>query len=759
MKNIDSDLHLTGQSVYIDDVSVPDDCLFAQVYYAPVAHAKNLILDLKDARASEGVVCILTDQDIPGENQIGGIIPDEPLLGEHGEVHFWGQPQAIVVARSERLASLAVEKIKATFETLDAVICPKAAHQKKSYLIPPDTFERGSSQVWKDCEWIVEGEASSGGQEHLYLEPQGALAVWKEDGGLHVISSTQGPTAVQRSIAKVLNYPMHKIEVDVKRLGGGFGGKEDQATPWAVMASLVSWYTKSPAKLILNRHDDMRMTGKRHPYLYSYKIGMNKSGKILGWEVDFFQNGGAASDLSPAVISRSLFHAANSYFIPYVRATGYCCRTNLPPNTAFRGFGAPQGVFAIESALRHLSEKSGIRTEDIQRNNLLREGDEFHYGQVAKECYAQACWSQCFEKHDYPGRVSEVSKFNESHDHLKKGLSVIPICFGISFTKTEMNQASALVHLYQDGSLSIGTAAIEMGQGVNTKILQMAQKCLGVSAERVQILSTNTSRVANTSPTAASSGADLNARATEKACLELKGRLINFLSQNKGCAKEEILFERDQIDIKGRPESLSWEELAYDAWSSRIPLSTHQHYATPGLHFDLRTKKGSPFAYHVYGCAITEVTVDVVRGNYTIDQVDIVHDFGQSMNSLIDQGQVEGALMQGIGWMTLEDLRFAQDGRPMSDTLSTYKVPDIYCAPGVVNISAVEGSLNPQGSFVSKAVGEPPLMYGLGSFFALREAVKAASNGTYQAFESPMTPETVLMGIWGDTISDMLQVK
>jgi xanthine dehydrogenase large subunit len=501
MKNIDAKSHLRGESIYLDDIPTQNGTLYAAVYDSPMAHGIIKSLDLKEAQNTEGVVAILTYKDILGENQIGGIILDEPLLAEH-HVHFCGMPIALVVAETEEAARFAVKKIKVEIEPLPIITDPREAFEKGELIIPKKAFKLGNTEgVWSQCKHIYEGKTESGGQEHLYIETQGAYAIPTEQGGLKIHSSTQGPTAVQRAVAKVTGLPMHAIEVDVQRLGGGFGGKEDQANPWAALCAVAAQVLKRPVKYALNRMEDMRMTGKRHPYSSDFKIGLDKNLKIIAYEATFYQNAGAAADLSPAVLERTLFHCTNSYFIPNVTATAYSCRTNLPPNTAFRGFGGPQGMFVIESAIAKAAESLGVHPSVIQAKNLLETGDVFPYGQKAVS-EAKRAWKQAVKDFDLAKIQSDIEDFNAKNTQFKKGFAVMPICFGISFTKTLMNQARSLVHIYSDGSVNISTGAVEMGQGVNTKILQVAASIFGIASEHIRMNTTNTFRIANTSPSA-----------------------------------------------------------------------------------------------------------------------------------------------------------------------------------------------------------------------------------------------------------------
>lgn len=748
MKNIDSFTHVRGESLFVDDLMLRQDTLFGLVFDSPKAHGKIKSVDYSKAEALDGLVKIFTYKDVLGENQIGGIIPDEPLWAEN-EVHFWGQPIAFIVAKSEAIAKKARTLITIDIEELPVITTAKEAKEKGSFINAPRSFNLGNTQnAFSECEYVFEGETFSNGQEHLYLETQGCYAVPQENGNIKITSSTQGPTAVQKTAAKVLGIPMHKIEVDVIRLGGGFGGKEDQATPWAVMAAVAVQHLNRPVKYMLNRHDDLRMTGKRHPYSSFYKIGLTKDLKIKAFEAEFLQNSGAAADLSPAIAERTLFHATNSYFVPNVHTTVYSCKTNLPPNTAFRGFGGPQGMFVIESAIADAADKIGINKREIQEANLLAENDEFSYGQIATEVQAQNSWFSAKEQFQLEKLEQEVADFNSKNDHYKKGISLMPIAFGISFTNTPMNHARALIHIYQDGSVGVSTAAVEMGQSVNTKMLQVAQSVLGISADRVKLETTNTTRVANTSPSAASSTADLNGKAVEMACNSLVERLTKVAADMLSSEEKNISFKENFVFTNDYKSELTWEALITEAMLRRVALSENAHYATPVIHFDKTKEKGHPFAYHVYGTAITTVTVDCVRGNYEIDSVKIVHDFGKSMNMGIDLGQVEGALAQGIGWMTLEEIAYNNDGRLLSNALSTYKVPDIFSAPKTVETIPLKTAGNHMAIKKSKAVGEPPLMYGIGTYFAIQQAVKAFNPNYKLKFHAPFTPEKVLMGLY-----------
>jgi len=749
MKNVDSKSHVRGESVYLDDVPLVQGTLFACVFDSPIAHGKLKSVDFSEAEKSKGVVKIITAKDLIGENQIGGILPDEPLLADT-EVHFCGMPIALVLAETEEQARHTVRLIKAEIEPLEIITDEREAQAKNELIAPPKHFKLGDAdKAFKNCEFVFEGRADVNGQEHLYIETQGAYTIPTEQGGLKIYSSTQGPTAVQRCVAKVTGLPMNLIEVDVTRLGGGFGGKEDQANAWAALCAVGSQLTKKPVKYALHRMEDMRMTGKRHPYSADYKIGLDANLKIVAYEAVFYQNAGASCDLSLPVLERTLFHCTNSYFIPNVSATAYSCKTNLPPNTAFRGFGGPQGMFVIESAIAHAAEKLKVSASEIQRKNLIKNGDEFPYGQIA-ESEATASWTQADEKYDFAKLKAEAEEFNKHNKLMKKGVALMPICFGISFTKTPMNQARSLVHVYTDGSVAVSTGAVEMGQGVNTKIAQVAAKVFSQPIDRIKVHTTNTLRIANTSPTAASAAADLNGKATEIACETILERLKEVAKDLvEAQSTNDISFENGFVYRKGESTDFDWLKLINEAYLQRVNLSEHAHYATPGIGFDWSIAKGHPFAYHVYGTAIVGVTVDTLRGIYEIDYVKCCHDFGSSMNTAVDNGQIEGGIVQGIGWMTMEEVFYDAAGRLRSNALSTYKIPDVYSVPKEIEILPLETERKNLAVFNSKAVGEPPLMYGIGAYFAIREAVKAFNQEDLLRFDTPFTPEKVLMNLYG----------
>ncbi len=748
MNNTDTIKHVKGESLFVDDFTLHEGTLHAAVFDSTIAHGKIKRLDVSKALDFSGVRAVLTSKDIPGENQIGNIISDETLLAED-EVRFIGEPIALIIADTAEIARSAREKIEIEFEELPVIINPREAYEKGNLIAAPVTFSMGDvDKVWDECDLVLEDKVEIGGQEHLYLETQGAIAIPTEGGGMKIVSSTQSPTAVQRVAARILNLPMHKIEVDVLRLGGAFGGKEDQATAWAVMTALAAYKLGKPVKLVLQREEDLRMTGKRHPYSADFKIGVNTEGKILAYEATYYQNAGAVADLSTAILERTLFHATNSYYIPNVKATGISCRTNLPPNTAFRGFGGPQGMFVIESAIHNAARKLNIPVYEIQRKNLIKDGDKFYYGQQIKNSNAQRCFNEAVTEFNLSQTEDEIRKFNSSNHYVKKGIALMPVCFGISFTSSFLNQASALVHVYTDGSVSVSTAAIEMGQGVNQKIRNVVANTFSINVSRVKVETTNTTRIANTSPTAASSGADLNGNAAVIASKNILERLKAHAVKEIGESNPDLVeIKNEKIFYDGKPTKLTWEELVWKTYFNRISLSSHAYYATPDIYFDRKINQGSPFAYHVYGTAIIVSKVDCLRGRYEIESVNVVHDFGESIDTKIDLGQVEGGIVQGIGWLTVEELVQNKEGKLLSNSLSTYKVPDIYSIPKEMKILFLKDSKNKYGPFNSKAIGEPPFMYGIAAYFSIINAMNEFRDNSGMEISAPITPEKVLLNL------------
>lgn len=767
-RNPDSALNVLGKTTYIDDSPENSDMLHAAIVTSPSAHGTFTGLDTDAALAYAPGVRILVAADVPGQNELSTSIPDEPMLST-GHWHFRGEVLALVLAptRSAARKAAALVTIEGRVD-LPVIVDPRVAYAKGDIIMTPRTQRLGDPEAaFKLCDFVVSGRVESAGQEHVYLETQGAIAYPEDSGGVRVISGTQSPAGVQAIVARILGVPMNLVEIETRRLGGAFGGKEDQASGWAALASLGAVKTGKPVKLYLNRRDDMISTGKRHPYSSDFQIGLKKDGTILAFEADYYQNAGAATDLSPAIIPRTMFHAASAYHIPNVRATGIMCRTNLVPFTAFRGFGGPQGIFVIECAIEKAARELGMDPAEIQRKNLLSEGDVSHYGMKMVDVRGKETFELCMKKARWPDLRAGIAAFNAENKAYKRGAAVLPLCFGISFTKIMLNQGGSLIHVYLDGSVSVATGAIEMGQGVGRKIAVVVSRTLGAPLSSIRIESTRTTTVANTVATAASTGTDINAMAAQVACLEIKKRLVALAAAKLGIdaaavdiADGRVLVGDKHATVPGPGGAgvvdLTFAALATMAYENRVDLSAHGFYATPGLYYDMKAEHGTPFLYHVYGCAVVTTTLDVLRGSYRFDDAFIVHDIAESIDPLVDMGQIEGAFAQGLGWSSLEELKFDDSGRLLSDTLSTYKLPDAHFMPDM----HVDFFTRPNPLVVanSKAVGEPPLMYGIAGYFAVLDALKAARPNALSFHDLPMTPEKAMLFLTGD-LTDNLTSK
>ena len=743
MKNEDMLMHVRGTSRFVDDIPTTEGCLHAVLYTSPVARGRIRSLDISKAAAAQGVAAVYTYRDVPGLNQVGHVAKDQPLLAADG-VEYIGQPIALVVADTQRNAQRAVKLITSDIEKLEAVFGPREAaakgliHGAKRVLVNGDP-----EAAFTKCKYVAQGRLSSGPQEHFYFETQRALAEPGEHDTIKVHASAQSPGAFHRHIAEVLGIPMHKVELDIRRLGGGFGGKESTAV-WMVAPAMAAFILKRPVKLVLDRNDDIATTGKRHAYEYDYKLGLDAEGNILAYEIDLFQHAGACADISLAVLGRSFLHVSGSYNIPNIRVTAVSCRTNIPPNNAFRGFGVPQGTFSIEAALHHAAELMGADAETIKRKNLLREGDGLPYGVKPDSVNAERCWETLDKQVNIAERRAAVEEYNKTHTSTKRGLAVVPVCFGISFAQMALNQATALVNIYVEGSVSVSTGAVEMGQGVNTKIRVVAARTLGASVDRVRVDTTNTSRIPNASPTSASSGADLNGMATKFACGKLYARLQAFAAKQLGLADPASVVIRDGIICAGgKPADMTWEKLVAAAQWARVDMSEHAFYATPNLHYDLVAERGRPFAYYSYAASLTEVLLDCVRGTYTIESIDVVQDVGESLSPEVDLGQIHGAVVQGLGWAALEQIRYGAGGNVLTG-VNSYKVPDIKFVPKHFEVTLLKDSSNPYAVCNSKAVGEPPFVHGLGSYFAILEALRGV-RADKPAPSLPLTPEKAFM--------------
>ena len=752
--HISGHLHVTGASKFIGDDIKPSNMHYAKILASCFAHAKILKIDTTEAENMPGVIAVITYKDIPGENQVGHAIKDQPLLPVD-EVTYFGQPVAVVVAQTSWFAEKAVKQIKVDYEELTPVFTIKEAIEKKAFYIPERCVENGNiEEGFRQSDHILEGVVTNGAQEHFYLETQRCIAIPGEDNDVLLYSSTQGTASTQDLVSKVLGVKRKDVTVDVLRLGGGFGGKESSEN-WSCLAALAAYNTKKPVELILTRHEDMKWTGKRHPFETYYKVGFNKEGKILAYSVELNANGGAYADISVAIIERAMLHADNAYYIPNIKIIGRPCRTNLVPNTAFRGFGAPQGIFAIEYVMDKIAHKLNMDPIQIREINVYHDGQQAPYGQIVKEASGKELFERLKKNSNYEELKNETREFNKTHKFVKRGLGSVPVKFGISFTTSFLNQGSALVWIYADGSVSLTHGGIEMGQELNTKVAQVVAKELGISLARIRVESSNTKRIGNATPTAASSGTDINCNAALNAALQLKERLIilagDMLKNKIGLEPDinTIVFENDTVFDRRTPdEKISFEELISSAFLNRIALGAHGFYKTPGISFDRPTGRGTPFYYWVYGCALVQIEVDILSGNSRLLKVYIVHESAKSLNTEIDKGQITGGFFQGFGWSTFEESTYDDKGRLMADTPSTYKIPTIKDLPELIDIDIVQNERKFVSVYGSKAIGEPPLIYGEAAYFAIKDAIESCSEYKYEAdLGMPATPESVLKAI------------
>jgi xanthine dehydrogenase large subunit len=747
--------HVTGKAVYTDDQRLPVGMLSLFPVVSPHAHARILKVDTAAAETIPGVVRVLTPADIPGKNDTGAIRADEPLLPTD-EVSYWGQPVVWVVGETEDAARRGAEKVQIEYEPLPAILSIVEAIEAESFHSAPDICTRGNVETaFASADHVLEGEVAMNGQDHFYLETQAAWAIPDTEGNFQVYSSTQHPTSTQHTVADVLGLPNNRVVVTCLRMGGAFGGKESQANPVAAIAALASLKTGQPARVSFRRHHDMMITGKRHGFLGRYKVGFDTSGKLLALQLNLYSDGGWSLDLSPPVLLRAMLHADNAYYTPNVDLKGYMTKSNRVSNTAFRGFGGPQGMLVIEDIMDRIARSTGIAPDMVREINFYHgsgETNTTHYGQDLVDNRVSRVWAEVKENANFEQRKAEVSRYNEGNPHRKRGLAITPVKFGISFNKKVYNQAGALVLIYTDGSIQVNHGGTEMGQGLHTKMLQVASRTLGVSLDKFRMMHTATDKVPNSSATAASSGSDLNGQAVKNACETLKERLAPVAAQLLNLdGPEEMVFETDEVYCRTAPhERVPFVEVVQAAYNQRLPLSATGFYRTPNIHWNPETYSGRPFYYFAYGAAVSEVEVDGFTGCFKLRQVDIVHDVGSSLNPLVDQGQVEGAFVQGMGWLTMEELVWDTEGRLRTYAPSTYKIPTVSEVPEAFHVTLLERAAQDGTIYGSKAVGEPPFMLA----FSVREAIRAAvaafgDKPTYVPLASPATPEATLMAIDG----------
>jgi len=742
-------LHVAGTALFIDDMPEPPGLLHCKLVVSPHAHARILGIDATAALALPGVAAVLNAADIPGVNDIGPILKDEPCLAE-GIAAYAGQAVAIVAAETLAIARQAAKRVAVEYATLPPVLTIEEALAAENYVAPPQIMQRGdAAAALAAAPHRLSGRLSTGGQDHFYLEGQIALAVPREDGGMLVYSSTQHPTEVQHGVSHLLNLPHAAVTVEVRRMGGAFGGKESQATQIAGMAALVAARTGRPTKLRLARDDDMIVTGKRHDFLIDWEVGFDAEGRILALDMRLASRAGNVADLSPAVLNRALCHVDNVYFLPHVRLRGYACKTNTVSNTAFRGFGGPQGMIGTEAMIEQIACHLGLLIETVRARNYYGPPPRATtpYGQTVEDDIIAPLEAKLAASAGLAERRAAIDAFNRTSPVIRKGLATFAVKFGISFNVPTLNQAGALVHVYTDGSVHLNHGGTEMGQGLFVKVAQIVADVFQIDIESIQISATATDKVPNTSATAASSGSDLNGMAAYNAATEIRARMAAVAAAAFGVPIDRIEFSRNRIHGGGR--SMSFAELAKLAWSQRVSLSATGFYRTPKLSWNAKTLQGQPFYYFAYGVAASEVAIDCLTGEYRVLRTDIVHDCGRSLNPAIDRGQIEGGFVQGMGWLTMEELWWDEAGRLRTHAPSTYKIPGSRDVPADFRVHILEDSPNSEPTiFRSKAVGEPPLMLAISVWLALRDAVASLSHRRFSVhLDAPATPERVLAAV------------
>jgi xanthine dehydrogenase large subunit len=741
-------LHVAGEATYTDDIAEPRDTLHAALGVSPIAHGRIRGVDLARVRAASGVVDVIVAADIPGWNDIGPIQHDDPVLAER-IVQFAGQPVFAVAATSVEAARRAALLAQLDLEPLPAILTIDEALERESYVMPTVHVTRGDARGGiARAPHRLAGEVRSGGQDHFYLEGQVALVVPKEDGGVHAFVSTQHPGEVQQMIARVLALPAHAIVVECRRMGGGFGGKETQMSLFACIAALFARRTGRAVKLRLDRDDDMRSTGKRHAFLHRYEVGFDDDGGILGLDLTLASRCGFSADLSGPVNDRAVFHVDNAYWLPDVAIHSHRCKTHTVSDTAFRGFGGPQGMFAIEAILDDIARTLGRDPLDVRRTNFygLEERNVTPYGMTVEDNIAPQLVERLEASSRYRERRGELARWNRASPVVKRGIALTPVKFGISFTATHYNQAGALVSVYNDGTVLLNHGGTEMGQGLFTKVRQVVARELGVPLERVRVSASDTSKVPNASPTAASSGSDLNGMAARDAARKLRANLAAFAATRLECSADDVGF-RDGV-VQGGGRTMTFAELARAAYFARVPLFASGFYGTPKIHYDRKTLSGRPFFYFAYGAAVSEVAIDTLTGEHRLLAVDILHDVGASLNPAIDRGQIEGGFLQGYGWLAMEELCWNARGELTTHAPSTYKIPTARDWPERVRIDFWDEPNREDTIYRSKAVGEPPLMLALSAFHAIRDAI--ASVADYRLtpkLDAPATDERILAAV------------
>ncbi|ONH88925.1 aldehyde oxidase [Thalassospira sp. MCCC 1A02803] len=743
--------HVAGEAVYIDDINEPFGTLHLAPGASSIAHGKITKMDLSKVRSAPGVVCVLTADDIPGVNDVSPAhTHDEPVLPD-GIVQFYGQPVFCVAAETRAQARAAAQLAEIEYEELPAVLDVAEALEKQLFVAPPHVMKQGDAKsALARAKHRHAGRMEIGGQDHFYLEGHISFAIPGEDGDVLLHCSTQHPSEVQHNIANVLGRPANAVTVEVRRMGGGFGGKETQAMQWAALAAIVATKTGRPAKFRLDRDDDMVMTGKRHDFIVDYDVGFDDDGRICGLDLQYAANCGFSADLSAAIADRAMFHTDNAYYLGDVEIRSYRCKTNLVSNTAFRGFGGPQGMVAIERIIDEIAMTIGRDPLDVRIANYYdtKDRNTTPYHMVVEDNVLSELTDDILKASDYRKRRNEITAFNAESPVLKKGLSLTPVKFGISFTTTFLNQAGALIHVYQDGSVHLNHGGTEMGQGLFIKVAQVVAEEFQIDLDQIKITPTNTGKVPNTSATAASSGADMNGMAARDAAMTIKNRLIAFAAEKYGVAESTVRFVPGKV-IVGDKEELAFADLIKQAYLARVSLSATGYYATPKIHYDRESASGRPFYYFAYGMACSEVLIDTLTGEYKVTRVDIIHDVGRSLNPAIDLGQIEGGFIQGMGWLTSEELWWDDKGSLRTHAPSTYKIPACSDRPEDFRMELWSSGRNVEKTIHrSKAVGEPPLMLAISVHRAIADAVASvAGHKVVPALDTPATPEAVLHAV------------
>ena len=741
--------HVTGTAVYVDDVPEPRDLLHAYVRLSEHAHARVTRLDVDAVASAPGVHAVLTAQDVPGVNDVGPAFPGDPIFAD-GLVEYAGQSLFAVVADSIALARAASERAVVEYAVLEPVLTIEAALERQSFVLPSQKMARGdAASALAQARHRLRGRIRMGGQDHFYLEGQIALAIPGEDQDMLVLSSTQHPTEVQHLVARSLRIPDHAVVCETRRMGGGFGGKESQASLIAVIAALLAARTRRPVKLRLDRDDDMKLTGKRHAFRMDWDVGFDDEGRIEGISFELASRCGMSPDLSAAINDRAMFHSDNAYYLPNVFIVSHRCKTNTVSDTAFRGFGGPQGMMGIEAVMDAIARHLGRDPYEVRRRNFYGRTDRnvTPYHMTVEDNIIPELAAELARTSDYARRRREVVSFNAQSPWIKRGIALTPVKFGISFTLTRMNQAGALVHVYTDGSVQLNHGGTEMGQGLFTKVAQVVAETFGLPPERIKVTATTTAKVPNTSPTAASSGSDLNGKAAQAAARAIRGRIAKVVAAEWGVDAQDIAFRDGELRAGAR--AMPFAAAVRRTYEQRVQLSSTGFYATPKLHYDTTTHRGRPFYYFAYGAAVVEVEVDTLTGEYRMRRVDILHDVGQSLNPALDLGQIEGGFVQGTGWLTSEELWWDAQGRLRTHAPSTYKIPAVSDVPADFRVSIYKRGRNRENAiYRSKAVGEPPLMLGIATFHALRDAVAACGDvAEAPDLDAPATPERVLLAI------------